>query len=259
MTIQAYDIHFFTSKAFHRREGNQRQGNKAPLLHHLRRPELSPWIMKFFFSFVENNSDCSIRRHRPLLVQLSHLIPHSLTFNPDTIERLKWKPNHNGEFSVKVAQKAIRGQSPKVPQYKIVWFPGAIPKLSFLLWLLVLEKIPTRDRLQRFKIVVVASCLFCGYQLETADHLFFTYPYSQEIWRHTLNKMVPAGFPSSWHTIMQTLLQPTSATLRLNQDFKVVLSAAVYHVWLERSRRHYEAKSLSAMAIAAIAKSALDR
>ncbi|GAV62104.1 zf-RVT domain-containing protein, partial [Cephalotus follicularis] len=76
-------------------------------------------------------------------------------------------------FSFKSAWEAIRAPHPEVPWAKIVWFPGAIPKHSFCLWLSFHRAHNTMDKMQRLGFVQSSQCPFnCG-QDESLNHLFF--------------------------------------------------------------------------------------
>lgn len=66
----------------------------------------------------------------------------------------------------------------------VVWCPMGIPRHSFLMWLVVLDRCPTKDRLLRWGLLGVNPiCLLCNSQPESRDHLFFQCCYSETVWR----------------------------------------------------------------------------
>ncbi|CAH2037582.1 unnamed protein product [Thlaspi arvense] len=95
-----------------------------------------------------------------------------LTISPETYDR-----HNTGSI-----YSAITDQHPSVPWHKIVWFSRRIPKHSFLTWLFVLNRSPTRDRMREWGLPIDLVCVLCNSVAESRDHLFFDCPYSWEIW-----------------------------------------------------------------------------
>lgn len=77
--------------------------------------------------------------------------------------------------------KLLRGSGVTLP-WKDVVFSGSIPRHSFLTWLMVLNRCPTRDRLIAWGLQTDASCLLCSRCPETRDHLMFACDYSFAVW-----------------------------------------------------------------------------
>lgn len=69
-----------------------------------------------------------------------------------------------------------------LPWENIVWIAGGIAKHSFLCWLFIVDRCPTRDRLLRWGLQTAPSCLLCNSAAESRDHLFFLCPYSWNLW-----------------------------------------------------------------------------
>ncbi|XP_074265050.1 uncharacterized protein LOC141587466 [Silene latifolia] len=67
----------------------------------------------------------------------------------------------------------------KVPWAKFVWDSGALPKISFIGWLVMQGRLLTRERLKRMGIVMDDSCVLCANAPETHTHLFFACEYSK--------------------------------------------------------------------------------
>ena len=54
---------------------------------------------------------------------------------------------------------------------RVVWEQWSLPKYSSILWLAILGKLRTHDRL-RF-ILIDPTCVFCRHEEESHGHLFF--------------------------------------------------------------------------------------
>ncbi|KAI5652779.1 hypothetical protein M9H77_29966 [Catharanthus roseus] len=62
---------------------------------------------------------------------------------------------------------------------KIVWNPTFPPKFSFIMWLTVLGRLPTMDRLKFLE--VDRTCVLCIQNEETLSHLLFACPFTGDI------------------------------------------------------------------------------
>lgn len=114
-----------------------------------------------------------------------------------------------------------------------------IPRHSFLTWLVVLDRCPTKDRLLRWGLLGVNPiCLLCNSQPESRDHLFFQCCYSETVWRAiTLRCQFPS--PVGWEQNLNHMIQ-----LRGNKDLRrltlMAIQATVYWLWNERNKRHHQ-------------------
>jgi hypothetical protein len=53
-----------------------------------------------------------------------------------------------------------------------VWFPHAIPKHAFILWLAMQDRLLIGDHLIKWGYKGEVKCLFCHNQMESMEHLF---------------------------------------------------------------------------------------
>lgn len=66
----------------------------------------------------------------------------------------------------------------------MIWFKECVPRCSFITWLTLRVKLPTKDRLQRWGLKMAMECVFCPSDIESHDHLFFECDFSTDIWCH---------------------------------------------------------------------------
>ncbi|CAH8262212.1 unnamed protein product [Arabidopsis lyrata] len=129
----------------------------------------------------------------------------------------------------------LREQSPKVPWKIAVWNTGGIPKQNFLLWLLVLNRCPTCDRLLSWGLNTDSSCLLCNSSLESRNHIFFNCSFTWTIWSTIALR---CGFQPlhCWDNTlshMQSLRGP-------KEKRRLILLAwqcSIYLLWNERNAR----------------------
>lgn len=96
----------------------------------------------------------------------------ALHFN-DHEDRVLWIHSQSGEFYVAFASELVRNKEQKVHWPKSVWCSKGMPRQQFILWLLFHDSLKTRVALRRRGMNIEDSCVFCGAEPESANHLFF--------------------------------------------------------------------------------------
>jgi len=122
---------------------------------------------------------------------------------------------------------------------RVVWEPWSLPKHSFILWLAIIGKLRTRDRLQFLPID--PTCAFCRCEEESHAHLFFSCHWAGRLWAKI----------KSWLRIGRSMSSLRSALRGLNSKRsnmeswmrRVSLAITVYLIWEERNRRVFDAQS----------------
>ena len=86
-------------------------------------------------------------------------------------------------FSLQV-QNVIFGTDQTNSNIVKVWKDIAPPRVEILVWFVHLQRLNTRDRLCKWKILnpIQAICPFCCMEVETMNHLFFSCVKSWKLW-----------------------------------------------------------------------------
>jgi len=113
------------------------------------------------------------------LVEIQCRLPEISIGNEDTPI---WKSN-NSKFSYSETWNQLRVMLPEVDWFNIVWFPLAIPRHSFILWLTFRDVLTTKDRMSLWGYTGSIVCLFCHGQIKSKEHIFFSCSFSRRIWR----------------------------------------------------------------------------
>ncbi|XP_022553626.1 uncharacterized protein LOC111203823 [Brassica napus] len=140
-------------------------------------------------------------------------------------------------FSSKVTWEYLRVPSPTVYWHMVVWFKEYIPRNSFMAWLALLRKMPTRDRLRRWGMDVPSVCELCSTSSETHHHLFFECEYSSTLWQAFASQIwtnPPNDLHSAASWILQLSRQSNANAIRL---IKLIFQASIYLLWKERNAR----------------------
>ncbi|GAA0170418.1 hypothetical protein LIER_24681 [Lithospermum erythrorhizon] len=107
----------------------------------------------------------------------------------------------DGKFSLSSAWDMLRSRGECIGWAHVAWHAKAIPRHSFIVWMLYSRRLCTRDRLINWGMIDSNECVFCG-----AEHLFFECGYSACIWRHVLQRMNKYravkgwSFESDWYS-----------------------------------------------------------
>lgn len=158
----------------------------------------------------------------------------------DTEDYNEWRIDGNlrQRYNTGEVYTYLKGDQQLVSWAKIVWFSHGIPRHSFLTWLVLLDRCPTRDRLIRWGLNVDPNCLLCNTGPESINHLYFECPYSTSIWTQIANR---AGLQltTTWEGTLNQL-----QSLRTNKDsLRLALlatQATVYWIWSERNTRLHQ-------------------
>lgn len=166
------------------------------------------------------------------------------TLRQDVKDSVLWKTNDHMEsaFSVGVVWWTLKGSLPRVPWYSLCWFPYHIPKHSFCLWLAILRRLPTQDRLVAWRSdgpdMVCPLCKMC---LDNHNQIFFDCAYSVQIWRAI---QVEAGIVCASNT-WDLILQDMGHRVWKPGDLKprLFFAASAYFIWQERNMRLFRGGS----------------
>lgn len=109
-----------------------------------------------------------------------------------------WKPNEGKGYSIASCYDLLRRRKPKVAWGSLIWNSSIMPRHSFIWWLSIHGKLKTRVFLVRRGLQIQENCSFCNCTKESVSHLFFSCPFSKQIWGSMLQKMGICHDPRSW-------------------------------------------------------------
>jgi hypothetical protein len=98
----------------------------------------------------------------------------------DQEDRIMWNLGRKG-FSVNSIYKNKMEDQVLIP-YKFLWKSKLPQKIKIFIWLVVRNKILTKDNLKKRNWNGSLECCFCGVD-ESIDHLFFHCPIAKYMWR----------------------------------------------------------------------------
>ncbi|XP_071740808.1 uncharacterized protein [Rutidosis leptorrhynchoides] len=162
-------------------------------------------------------------------------------------EVIKWIANDGNkvEFSTKQVWNDLRSNRNVVNWYHVICFKSFDPKHAFVLWLAMLNRLNTQDRVQKWLPNQVLKCPFCSQEPDSISHLFFLCKYSAEIWKSMKSKLIFKGLTGKLQEIVQRLAMYPFTCKIWNIVNRLVLAASVYYLWQERNFRIFKHKKRS--------------
>ncbi|XP_062079978.1 uncharacterized protein LOC133784711 [Humulus lupulus] len=138
-------------------------------------------------------------------------------------------------YSIKAGHELLFEHPVAVKWSKVVWDRLSIPKHRFVLWLVMMQRLRTREQLHKFQPLIDQSCLLRGGDIESIGHLFFHCQYSSSCLQKIKQSL-------GWNSVSLNLEQLfcwTHKAKRLSVVRKSilysVLTALVYHIWRVRN------------------------
>ncbi|KAE8713519.1 hypothetical protein F3Y22_tig00110206pilonHSYRG00043 [Hibiscus syriacus] len=119
---------------------------------------------------------------------------------------------------------------------------GARVKVHFgLLGLMniVLDLLPTKDRLARFGMAIDNVCEVCDIGMESRDHLFSECSYGREVWGVVLHSCGLRHEPYSWDEGFRWLIVNLKCKSLIVHILKLAWTGFVHFIWEERNHRHF--------------------
>ena len=75
------------------------------------------------------------------------------------IDTAIWVPSKSGQFSIASAWDQIRTKKRIFTWWKILWFTKAIPRIAFIIWLAIRDRLSTKERLASWGIKCDLMCV----------------------------------------------------------------------------------------------------
>ncbi|XP_050238092.1 uncharacterized protein LOC126687576 [Mercurialis annua] len=158
-----------------------------------------------------------------------------LVINPTVPDKVIWKLQKNGVFTVNSAWKEMNSNQDRVSWHSIVWFPGQIPRHSFVTWLALLGRLNTKDKLIKWGVINSNVCSLCNQEAEDIEHLFFDCCFSAHIWGKVLRCNDEARQKFCWRREVSYFCRRYKGKSVKAKLRKLWFNATVYHIWGARN------------------------
>ena len=111
-------------------------------------------------------------------------IYHSGIDFSDTLDECYWNLEPDGKFSVKSAWNLVRVKKEPVPWGRNIWDANLPTKISFFLWRVYWNRLPTDDKIRQMGFLMPSKCVCCTVcpKSENLKHLLFEGDWAKIVW-----------------------------------------------------------------------------
>ena len=164
-------------------------------------------------------------------------VDYHLDFSREDI--ISWTLDPSGEFTVSSAWNQFRLKMAIVNWHNTIWFPQAIRRHAFIVWMAIQDRLVTQDKLLKWGLINCVSCVFCRVNVEDSYHLFFGCQFTAGIWGRILrlcgNTRAPRNWENEFLWIIATKGKPFCSITK-----RIAWGATIYHLWKQRNSRIHE-------------------
>ncbi|XP_060210582.1 uncharacterized protein LOC132637521 [Lycium barbarum] len=105
----------------------------------------------------------------------------------------------------------------------------------FTLWLAILRRLATVERLLMFGIHVLPTCAFCDSAMEIAGHLFFRCPITSSFWQRLLRWLGFRRAIEEWQDEVKWVCSYAKKKSGSGEIISSVFAMCVAIIWRERN------------------------
>ncbi|PWA52734.1 reverse transcriptase zinc-binding domain-containing protein [Artemisia annua] len=169
-----------------------------------------------------------------MIVQLQNIV-----LDDNKRDQIAWKSRNGrlGKFKVQSAYFDLQDENTEVKWWKLVWFSQNIPKHSFVLWMAILNKLNTQDKVRSWGSYDLMVCPLCYSDMDSHSHLFFKCGYAKKFWEKMLLKMGSKCNTLEWNGLINEFASQSNGNTIGSIIRRLCLAISVYLIWQERNCR----------------------
>ncbi|WMV14448.1 hypothetical protein MTR67_007833 [Solanum verrucosum] len=159
-------------------------------------------------------------------------------------DRLVWKGERGGEFTVKSAYRELRSTEEQHAgwPWRMIWKTEIPYKVNYFTWLLAKQAVLTHENLNKRKPNLRSSCYLCEEQVETVNHLFLHCKWTDQLWQMFIQKRkIKWTKPRSIIEVLQCWNRDGNAG-KNEKRWRIVPACIWWTIWKERNQRCFEGK-----------------
>lgn len=165
--------------------------------------------------------------------ELRLLCSRTMLYSNDDI---LWDGNSSNNLKIGMIWQNLRPTGFKPTWYNFVWSKFSVPRFAFVSWLVVQERLLTKDRMIRFRMNIINRCELCGADAESHAHIFCHCNYIRQIYSNWY-----IGINLSWPELKAGRVCLGSGISRIDTELtNLFVSIVLYMVWRERNMRVHD-------------------
>ena len=149
-----------------------------------------------------------------------------------SFDRIIWDDGGHFQVTLSTIYHSIAPHSSSPAWLPFVWSKFRIAKHSLTAWLIMKGRLFTKDRMSNFHLNVDPTCILCGSEFETHQHLFCDYNFSRDV----LNAS-PGTVSMDWGDMCEGRMLTSNVDDCRTNIMYLYVAAAFYYIWKERNIR----------------------
>uniref|UniRef100_M1CC58 Reverse transcriptase zinc-binding domain-containing protein n=1 Tax=Solanum tuberosum TaxID=4113 RepID=M1CC58_SOLTU len=160
-------------------------------------------------------------------------------------DRLIWKGERKGEFTVSSAYRELRPSEEQQAgwPWRMIWRTKIPYKVNFFTWLLAKEEVLTHENLNKRKHNLCSRCYLCEEQVETVNHLFLHCKWTDQLWQMFIHKRKIKWTKPGRITEVLKCWNSDGNAGKKEERWRIVPACIWWTIWNERNQRCFEGKN----------------
>lgn len=138
-----------------------------------------------------------------------NIVKGNLSSELDDVSLWRRKSRFKHKFSTHETWMLLREIKTQCICSRGIWFSQTTPKFAFMVWLSILVRMSTLDRVSRWNHGIDTTCVMCKNAHESRNHLFFECSYSSQVWEHITKGVLRNSYTNVWSEILMLITHET--------------------------------------------------
>ena len=161
------------------------------------------------------------------------------------VERLGgWEEITKGsEYTIGRTYEMLIADAPKVPWSNIMIKNIASPGARFITWLAIQNRLATKERIEKWKVIEDAKCVLCSGAIESTQHLLYDCQFTQSV-RNCLFSFLKYRPESS--NFQEEIQKMNKINKKKTDRAKLIVgiwTEMIYSIWMHRNRKIFDNRS----------------
>ncbi|XP_055962303.1 uncharacterized protein LOC130015686 [Mercurialis annua] len=152
------------------------------------------------------------------------------------------KARKDGKFTIRSVWQKLIPEGNMVNWSHLIWYPGNIPRCSFITWIALHNRLMTKDKLKRWNIINEDTCSMCNGHRESRNHLLFECIFSKDVWKRVLEMLRINRNGFNWNREVVFFTRRACGRSEEAKKRRRAFTATVYCIWKARNEMVFNAK-----------------
>ncbi|CAN1177469.1 LINE-1 reverse transcriptase homolog [Linum perenne] len=157
---------------------------------------------------------------------------------------LLWNGKIMSKFKLAEVWEVIRVKGNAVSWYSLIWTGFVIPRRSITAWIILNDRVATRDKIKKWNPGIDTSCELCQNAEETRDHIFTECVFAV----HLMQQLLPELVGLNWEGMLAVAVGWRLDSV-VNRTKRLIWRVLISTIWIERCRRVFTRNSLDVVEI----------